>query len=69
MLKFQTIQIKHLNKSPELVLFTAVLTQAIHDALYNGTSKCYIQYKIDAVKWLTSNSKDFKLICHYADVD
>jgi hypothetical protein len=69
MLKLKTLQIKHQSKSSELILFTAVLTQAIHDALYDGMSKYYIQYKIDAIKWLTNNSKDFKLICHYADID
>ena len=63
MLILKADQIKHPNKSSELVLFTAVLTQAIHDSLYKGCSKYYIQYKIEAIKWLTGNSKDFKLIC------
>tara|TARA_R100001086_G_scaffold99547_1_gene49729 strand:+ start:86 stop:433 length:348 start_codon:yes stop_codon:yes gene_type:complete len=69
MLILKADQVKHPNKSSDSVLFTAVLTQAIHDSLYKGSFKYYIQYKIEAIKWLTGNSRDFKLICNYADID
>jgi len=56
-------------KSPERKLFRAVLTQAIEDAMYDGLNKYKIIDKREAINWLISNSYDFKLICHYADID
>jgi len=55
--------------SPELQLFRAVITRAIEDAMYNGLWKYKIIDKREAISWLTSNSNDFKRICHYADID
>lgn len=56
-------------KSPERKLFRAILTQAIEDAMYNGLNKYEIIAKREAINWLTSNSYDFKFICHYSDID
>ena len=56
-------------KSPELKLFRAIITQAIDDAMYDGLYKYKIIDKREAVAWLTSNSNDFKMICHYADLN
>ena len=56
-------------KSPEKKLFRAVLTQAIEDAMYDGLNKYKIIDKREAIHWLSSNSYDFKIICHYADID
>ena len=56
-------------KSPELILFRAVINQAIHDAMYDGLNKYYIIDKRSAIEWLISNSIDFRTICHYADID
>ena len=58
-----------MTKSPELKLFRAVITRAIEDAMYNGIWKYKIIDKREAISWLTSNSNDFKRICHYADID
>ena len=57
-----------MTQAPELKLFRAVLTQAIQDAMYNGLDKYSIIQKREAISWLTSNSLDFKIICHYADI-
>ena len=56
-------------RSPELRLFRAIITQAIEDAMYEGLHKYKIIDKREAVAWLTSNSNDFKMICHFADID
>jgi hypothetical protein len=56
-------------KSPELKLFRAIITQAIEDAMYDGLYKYKIIEKREAIAWLTGNSNDFKMICHYADLN
>ena len=56
-------------KSPELKLFRSIITQAIEDAMYNGLDKYKIIDKREAISWLVSHSNDFKMICHYADID
>ena len=58
-----------MTNSPELKLFRAVITRAIEDAMYDGLWKYKIIDKREAISWLTSNSNDFKRICHYADID
>ena len=58
-----------MTQSPELKLFRAVIVRAIEDAMYNGLWKYKIIDKREAISWLTSNSNDFKCICHYADID
>ena len=56
-------------KSPELRLFRSIITQAIEDAMYEGLHKYKIIDKREAVAWLTGNSNDFKMICHFADIN
>ena len=56
-------------QSPELRLFRAIITQAIDDAMYDGLYNYKIIDKREAVAWLTGNSSDFKMICHYADLN
>ena len=58
-----------MTQSPELKLFRAVIIRAIEDAMYDGLWKYKIIDKREAISWLTSNSNDFKRICHYADID
>ena len=56
-------------RSPELRLFRAVITQAIEDAMYEGQDRYKIMDKREAIAWLNSHSNDFRLICHYADIN
>tara|TARA_R110000824_G_scaffold341312_1_gene527743 strand:- start:37 stop:357 length:321 start_codon:yes stop_codon:yes gene_type:complete len=58
-----------MEKSPELKLFRAIITQAIEDAMYDGLDKYKIIDKREAISWLTSNTNDFKMICTYADIN
>ena len=58
-----------MTKSPELKLFRAIITQAIEDAMYDGLYKYKIIDKREAIAWLTGNSNDFRMICHFADIN
>ena len=58
-----------MEKSPELKLFRAIITQAIEDAMYDGLDKYKIIDKREAISWLTSNTNDFKMICTYSDIN
>ena len=56
-------------KSPELILWKAVIAQAITDAKYNGLRKNYLECKRLAIDWFTDCSNDFKKVCECADVN
>ena len=56
-------------RSPEFVLWQAVIAQAITDAKYNGLRKPYLECKRLAIAWFSSYSKDFKEVCQYANID
>lgn len=58
-----------MKKNPELILFRAIINQAIHDAMYNGLDKYNLVDKREAIQWLIGNSIDFKTICNLADID
>ena len=58
-----------MDKSPELILFRAIINQALHDAMYDGVYKYHIIDKREAITWLISNSKDFQLVCSWAEID
>ena len=68
-LRLQTTFIPQDQISSETKLWYAVLAQAITDASYLGVRKAYVDCKKKAIEWLKSNSKDFKMVCHYADLD
>ena len=59
----------HQERSPEFVLWQAVIAQAITDAKYNGLRKNYLECKRLAIAWFSNCSKDFKEVCQYADID
>ena len=56
-------------RTPEQRMFLNVITQAIHDAAYQGVDRYYQYHRDQAVSWLTSNSRDFRIICRLADLD
>jgi hypothetical protein len=59
----------HQERSPEFVLWQAVIAQAITDAKYDGLRKHYLDCKRLAISWFSNCSKDFKEVCQYADID
>jgi hypothetical protein len=56
-------------RSPEFILWQAVIAQAITDAKYHGLRKHYLDCKRLAIAWFSHRSKDFKEVCQYADID
>jgi len=68
-LRLKTALTQQDHKSSETRLWYAVLAQAITDASYLGVRKAYVDCKKKAIEWLQGNSKDFKMVCHYAELD
>ena len=58
-----------MERTREQKLFLTVIVQAAHDAAYTGYNKYLIMHKRDAIEWLTTNSKDFQMICRLANID
>lgn len=53
----------------EEALWKAVIAQAMVDALSSNRKQEFIQYKNEAIRWLTTNSKDFLDVCERAGLD
>lgn len=53
----------------ETALWRAVITQALMDASSNSAKDEAKNDKMKALRWLCSNSQDFKTICYYAGYD
>jgi hypothetical protein len=58
----------HQNKSPELVMWQAVIAQAVTDARYQGIGKAHLECKDTAIAWFSSSSLDFRWVCHFAEM-
>ena len=50
-------------------LVTAILTQAVDDAKYPGTSKKYLKHKIEAINWIMSDDPQFKYYCRLLNIE
>ena len=50
-------------------MFRSIIPQSIEDAFHDVLNKYKIIHKRQAISWLVSHSNDFKIICHYADID
>lgn len=53
----------------EQSLWRAVIVQMLTDALSNSRKPDNIRYRKEARHWLTSYSRDFRLVCEYAGFD
>ena len=53
-------------KLPEAKLWYAVIVQAFTDAAYAGNRRDPLYAKREAIEWMTTQGKDFKLVFHYA---
>ncbi len=72
MLRLKTLpteQSTDLEKTPEHILWTAVIAQAVRDATYEGIRKGYVDCKHKAIAWLSNKSKDFKIVFRMASID
>ena len=52
-------------KLPEEKLWYAVIVQAFTDAAYAGNRRDPLYAKREAIEWMTTQGKDFKLVFHY----
>jgi len=66
---FPTEQSTDLEKSPEHILWIAVIAQAIRDATYEGFRKDYVECKHNAITWFSTKSKDFQTVFIMANID
>ena len=57
----KTYQDSH-HRLKENILFQTVILQAILDAQYMGLETSLLNFKIDAIEWLVTNSDDFNFI-------
>ena len=48
---------------------TAILTQAIEDARYDGTNKKYLKHKIEAINWVLSDDPQFQEYCKLVSLE
>ena len=72
MLRLKTLlteQSTDLEKSPEHIMWTAVIAQAVRDATYPGIRKGYVECKHKAITWLSKKSKDFNIVFRMANID
>jgi hypothetical protein len=53
----------------ETALWVAVITQAMMDALSKSKTPEMRYHKYEAIRWLSDNSKDFVMVCYFADMD
>ena len=53
-------------KLPEEKLWYAVIVQALTDAAYSGNRRDPLYAKREAIEWMTTQGKDFKLVFHFA---
>ena len=44
---------------------TAIITQAVEDASYQGTSKKYLKHKVNAIDWILNKESEH----HWAFID
>ena len=50
-------------------LITAILTQAVEDAKYTGTSKKKLKHKIEALTWIENDDPQFKYYCRLLNIE
>ena len=53
-------------KLPEEKLWYAVIVQVLTDAAYAGNRRDPLYAKREAIEWMTTQGKDFKLVFHFA---
>jgi len=55
--------------SGEENFITAILTQAVEDAKYIGTSKKYLKHKVSAIDWIVSYDPEYQEYCKMLGLD
>jgi len=53
----------------EEMLITKILTQAVEDAKYTGSSKFDLEHKIESINWIMSGDPQFKYYCKQLNIE
>ena len=48
---------------------TAILTQAVEDAQYTGSSKKYLKHKVSAIDWIVNYDPEYQNYCKMIGLD
>jgi len=48
---------------------TAILTQAVEDASYTGTTAFHLKHKVEATNWILSNHPEYQNYCRMIGLD
>ena len=58
-----------MSMTPNQNFVTAIISQAIEDARYTGTSKKYLKHKVEALDWIMNKDEMFEYYCKLLGVD
>jgi len=58
-----------MSMTPNQNFVTAIISQAIEDARYTGTSKKYLKHKVAALDWIMNKDEMFEYYCKLLGVD
>ena len=53
----------------EEMLITKILTQAVEDAKYTGSSKFDLEHKIESINWIMGGDPQFKYYCKLLNIE
>ena len=51
------------------MLITKILTQAVEDAKYTGSSKFDLEHKIESINWIMGGDPQFKYYCKLLNIE
>ena len=53
----------------EEMLITKIITQAVEDARYSGTSEFDLGHKVESISWIVSSDPQFKYYCKLINIE
>ena len=53
----------------EEMLITKIITQAVEDARYSGTSEFDLGHKVESISWIVSSDSQFKYYCKLLNIE
>jgi len=51
------------------MLITKIITQAVEDARYSGTSEFDLGHKVESISWIVSSDSQFKYYCKLLNIE
>ena len=53
----------------EEMLITKIITQAVEDARYSGTSEFDLGHKVESISWIVNSDPQFKYYCKLLNIE